>query len=295
MIILPAIDLKDGKCVRLYKGDFSTVHQVSDDPLQTAAEFRAAGAKFIHMVDLDGARDGVRKNGEIVRAVCEQSGLKVELGGGIRTMADLEAVFSLGVYRAVIGSAAVTDPDFVREAAKQYGDRIAVGIDTLDGKVKTAGWVEDSGLDYLDFAKSMEALGVQNIIFTDIATDGALSGPSLERLKALRETVSCKITASGGVSGIRDIVDLMNIQMDGAIIGKAYYAGTINLKGAVELAHMTEREDNIIGRFVFDSTAHTRCGLAKRIIPCLDVKDGRVVKGVNFVDIRDAGDPVELA
>lgn len=295
MIILPAIDLKDGKCVRLYKGDFSTVHQVSDDPLQTAAEFRAAGAKFIHMVDLDGARDGVRKNGEIVRAVCEQSGLKVELGGGIRTMADLEAVFSLGVYRAVIGSAAVTDPDFVREAAKQYGDRIAVGIDTLDGKVKTAGWVEDSGLDYLDFAKSMEALGVQNIIFTDIATDGALSGPSLERLKALREAVSCKITASGGVSGIQDIVDLMNIQMDGAIIGKAYYAGTINLKGAVELAHMTEREDNIIGRFVFDSTAHTRCGLAKRIIPCLDVKDGRVVKGVNFVDIRDAGDPVELA
>lgn len=253
MIILPAIDLKDGKCVRLLKGDFATVHQVSDDPLKTAAEFKKAGAEYMHMVDLDGAKDGVRKNETIVRAVCEQSGLKVELGGGIRSMADLEAVFALGVYRAVIGSAAVTDPDFVKKAAQQYGDRIAVGIDTLDGIVKTAGWVEDSGLNYLEFAKQMEALGVQNIIFTDIATDGALSGPSIERLKALREAVSCKITASGGVSCIQDIADLLNIQMDGAIIGKAYYAGTIELKAAVGLAHVTEHEENIIGRFELHS------------------------------------------
>lgn len=236
MIILPAIDLKDGKCVRLYKGDFATVHQVSDDPLQTAAEFRAAGAKFIHMVDLDGAKDGVRKNGNIVQAVCETSGLKVELGGGIRNMPDLEAVFALGVYRAVIGSAAVTNPDFVAEAAKKYGDRIAVGIDTLDGKVKTAGWIEDSGLDYLMFAKKMEDLGVRNIIFTDIATDGALSGPSLARLKLLREAVSCQITASGGVSCNKDITDLIDLRMDGAIIGKAYYAGTIDLAQAVKEA-----------------------------------------------------------
>lgn len=252
MIILPAIDLKDGKCVRLYKGDFSTVHQVSDDPLQTAAEFRAAGAEFIHMVDLDGAKDGVRKNSGIVRAVCEKSGLKVELGGGIRTMEDLEAVFDLGVYRGVIGSAAVTDPDFVEKAAKQYKDRVAVGIDTLDGKVKTAGWIEDSGLPYLEFAKKMEALGVQNIIFTDIATDGALSGPSLERLRALREAVSCNITASGGVSCIQDIVDLLNIRMDGAIIGKAYYAGTIDLKSAVRMANMSGDGWSVIGTFTFD-------------------------------------------
>lgn len=236
MIILPAIDLKDGKCVRLYKGDFDTVHQVAESPVATALEFKAAGAEFIHMVDLDGAKDGVRKNGDIVRAVCETSGMKIELGGGIRNMADLEAVFALGVYRGVIGSAAVTDPDFVARAAKKYGDRVAVGIDTLDGKVKTAGWVEDSGLDYLEFAKKMEALGVQNIIFTDIATDGALSGPSLERLKALRETVSCNITASGGVAVNADITDLMQIGMNGAIIGKAYYAGTIDLKKAVEEA-----------------------------------------------------------
>ena len=236
MIILPAIDLKDGKCVRLYQGDFATVHQVAQDPLATAQAFRAAGAAFIHMVDLDGAKDGVRKNGEIVRQVCEKSGLKVELGGGIRNMADLEAVFALGVYRGVIGSAAVTDPDFVAAAAKQYGDRVAVGIDTLDGKVKTAGWIEDSGLDFLEFAKQMEALGVQNIIFTDIATDGALSGPSLERLRALRAAVSCRITASGGVSCNKDITDLLDARMDGAIIGKAYYAGTIDLKRAIEEA-----------------------------------------------------------
>lgn len=236
MIILPAIDLKDGKCVRLLKGDFATVHQVADSPLETARVFREAGARFIHMVDLDGAKDGIRKNGDIVRQVCEQSGLKVELGGGIRSMADLEAVFDLGVYRGVIGSAAVTDPDFVAQAARKYGDRVAVGIDTLDGKVKTAGWVEDSGLDYLDFARKMEALGVQNIIFTDIATDGALSGPSLGRLAELRKAVSCRITASGGVSCNQDIRDLLAAGMEGAIIGKAFYAGTIDLKQAIEEA-----------------------------------------------------------
>lgn len=236
MIILPAIDLKDGACVRLYQGEFDTVHQVSDDPVRTAIEFREAGAKYIHMVDLDGAKDGIRKNGEIVRSVVEQTGLRIELGGGIRSMVDLEAVFALGVYRAVIGSAAVTDPEFVARAAAQYGDRIAVGIDTKDGRVKTAGWVDDSGLDYLEFARSMEALGVQNLIFTDIDTDGALSGPSFARLNALQAAVSCRITASGGVSCNQDICDLKAAGMDGAIIGKAYYAGAIDLKRAVEEA-----------------------------------------------------------
>ena len=140
MILLPAIDLKDGKVVRLYKGDFNTVHQVSEDPLTTAAAFAAAGAQYVHMVDLDGARSGKRKNGAIVQAVAEQSGLRVELGGGIRSLADLDEVFALGVYRAVIGSAAVSDPEFVRAAVERYGERIAVGIDALHGVVKTAGW-----------------------------------------------------------------------------------------------------------------------------------------------------------
>lgn len=229
MIILPAIDLKDRKVVRLYKGEFDTVHQVADDPVATARAFYEAGARFIHMVDLDGARDGVRQNGDIVKLVAEQVGLKVELGGGIRSMADLEAVFELGVYRAVIGSAAVEDPDFVKRAVARYGARIAVGIDTKNGYVRTAGWVKDSGLDYIKFAKSMEGLGVQTLIFTDIDTDGTLQGPAFQRLNALKDAVGCQIIASGGVSNNGDIRRLAAMELYGAIIGKAYYAGTIDL------------------------------------------------------------------
>ena len=233
MIIEPAIDLKDGKLVRLLKGDFNTVHKVAEDPITTAASFAAAGARYIHMVDLDGAKSGERVNSAIVKAVADRTGMKIELGGGIRSMTDLEAVFAMGVCRAVIGSAAVTDPDFVREAVAKYGDRIAVGVDTQDGKVKTAGWIEDSGLDYIAFSRSMEALGVQTLIFTDIETDGALSGPSYARLEALQQAVSCQIIASGGVSCNEDIERLAEMNLYGAIIGKAYYAGTIDLAQAV--------------------------------------------------------------
>ena len=234
MIIEPAIDLKDGKVVRLLKGDFDTVHQVAEDPVETARAFAAAGAKYIHMVDLDGAKSGQRVNSAIVRSVTEQTGMKIELGGGIRSMADLEAVFDMGVWRAVIGSAAVTDPDFVRQAVEKYGDRIAVGVDTQDGRVKTAGWIEDSGLDYIAFSQSMEQLGVKTLIFTDIETDGALSGPSYARLEALQKAVGCQIVASGGVSNNRDIERLAAMGLYGAIIGKAYYAGTIDLVQAVK-------------------------------------------------------------
>ncbi len=233
MKILPAIDLKDGKCVRLYKGDFGTVHQVAEDPVETAGIFAAAGAKTVHMVDLDGALNGVRKNGGIVKAVAESSGLKIELGGGIRTMEDIDAADRLGVYRFVIGSAAVSDPDFVRRAAEKYGERVAVGIDAQDGFVRTHGWTENSGVDAVEFAVKMESLGVKNIIFTDIDTDGTLQGPPLEKLRVLRSAVSCLITASGGVTDIDDIRALRKAGMDAAIIGKAYYAGTIDLKEAV--------------------------------------------------------------
>ena len=233
MIILPAIDLKDGKVVRLYKGDFHTVHQVADDPVAVARDFSRSGARWVHMVDLDGAKDGQRKNGDVVRAVT-QVGLSIELGGGIRTMEDLEAVFALGVRRAVIGSAAVSNPELVRQAVARYGDRIAVGIDTQNGRVKTSGWVEDSGLEYLSFAKSIDAMGVKTIIFTDIDTDGTLSGPSMERLAALSRAVSCRIVASGGVSSNGDIRALASMGLYGAIIGKAYYAGTLDLARAVE-------------------------------------------------------------
>ena len=233
MIVLPAIDLKDGKVVRLYKGDFGTVHQVAEDPTATAKAFAAAGAKYVHMVDLDGAKSGIRVNSGIVRKVAAESGLLVELGGGIRTMDDLREVDSMGVYRMVIGSAAVTDPDFVAEAVAEYGDRIAVGVDAENGHVKTSGWIEDSGLDYLTFSKSMEALGVQTLIFTDIETDGALSGPSFQRLVPLTEAVSCRVISSGGVSSNQDIRDLASLNVYGAIIGKAYYSGMIDLAKAI--------------------------------------------------------------
>ncbi len=233
MIILPAIDLKDQKVVRLYQGDFDTVHQVAEDPKVTAEAFYTAGARWIHMVDLDGARSGQRENSAIVTAVAQTSGLKVELGGGMRTMADLEAADAMGVSRMVIGSAAVSDPCFVAEAVKRYGDRIAVGIDTLNGFVRTAGWAVDSGLDYISFARKMESIGVRSLIFTDIATDGTLSGPAFDRLDALQTAVSCQITASGGVSVLADIERLHAMGVSGVIIGKAYYAGTIDLDAAV--------------------------------------------------------------
>ena len=235
MLIFPAIDLKDGKVVRLYKGGFDTVHRVAEDPVATAQAFLSAGARWLHMVDLDGAREGRRKNGDIVWAV-SRVGLNVELGGGVRSMADLEAVFALGIRRAVIGSAAVSDPDFVRAALAAYGpERIAVGIDAKDGTVRTAGWEQDAGVNYLDFARSMADLGVKYIIFTDIDTDGALTGPSWDRLAALQKAVpGCSVTASGGVSSNADLRRLRDMGVYAAIVGKAYYAGAVNLAQAVK-------------------------------------------------------------
>ncbi len=235
MILYPAIDLKDGACVRLLKGDFGTAHRVAEDPLAVAEDFYAAGARYLHMVDLDGALSGAGKNREVVRAVCAalKGRVKVELGGGIRCMADLEAAFSLGVWRAVLGSAAVRDPEFLAQALKAYPKRIAVGVDARDGEVMTAGWTEGSGMHYLDFAKKAEALGAGTLIFTDIATDGALQGPNLGALKELRQAVRCQIVASGGVKDLGDITALRDLGADGAIVGKAYYAGTLDLREAV--------------------------------------------------------------
>ncbi len=236
MIIIPAIDLKDGKVVRLLKGDFNTVQQVAEDPVATAKTFYDAGARYLHMVDLDGSQGGVRKNTDIVKAVA-QVGLKIELGGGIRTMADLEAVFALGVWRAVIGSAAVSDPDFVKAALEKFGpERIAVGVDAKNGLIHTAGWVKEEGINYLDFAQQMEEMGVRNLIFTDIDTDGALTGPSFARLKFLLDKVNCSVTAAGGVSSNADVQALIRMGVEAAIVGKAWYVGALDLKQAIEEA-----------------------------------------------------------
>lgn len=229
MIVFPAMDLKDGQVVRLVKGAFDTVHPVASDPLATARAFLEAGARWAHMVDLDGAKDGARRNGDIVAAVAA-TGLSVQLGGGIRSMADLEAVFALGVRRAVIGSAAVSDPGLVKAAVERFGpDRVAVGLDVRGDSVRTAGWTADSGLFWLDFARRMEALGAATLIFTDIDTDGTLAGPSFDKLVQLRRAVKCDIIASGGVSSDEDLAALAKMGLYGAIVGKAYYAGRVDL------------------------------------------------------------------
>lgn len=232
MQILPAIDLKDGKCVRLYKGEFSTVHQVAESAAATAEGFRAAGAEMIHVVDLDGALSGSGKNRDVIKEIL-QAGVRAELGGGIRTPADIEAAFELGIYRAIIGSAAVENPGLVREAVDKYGERVAVGIDALGGMVKTRGWTVDSGIDYLEFSKRMEQMGVKTIIFTDIDCDGTLEGPAFDRLFTLNDAVCCDIIASGGVTTVEDVRRLSAGGISGAILGKAIYSGAIDLKQAI--------------------------------------------------------------
>lgn len=236
MLIFPAIDIKEGACVRLYKGDMASAEQVADSYLDTAVSFKAAGAEWIHMVDLDGACAGERKNTHIFTDVAAQSGLKVEVGGGIRTLSDVEYYLSRGISRVVIGSAAVKNPPLVREACAAYGDKIAVGIDARGGFVATEGWVETGTVDYITLAKEMEQAGVQTIIFTDIDRDGMLSGPNLTQLNALNEAVSCQIVASGGIKDIQDIQALCDLNLYGAICGRSIYKGTLDLKEAIALA-----------------------------------------------------------
>jgi len=233
MLILPAIDLKDGRCVRLVKGDFSTVSTVAESALGTALDFRAAGAAAVHMVDLDGARSGVRRNAAIIAEVAERSGLRVELGGGLRCMDDLAAADAMGVWRFVIGSAAVSDPGFVAEAVRKYGARVAVGIDAKNGLVRTHGWEQNAGLDAVEFAKKTAALGVRTIIYTDIDTDGTLAGPAAGAIEELARSAGADIVASGGIGSLGDVRRVMEAGARGCIIGKAYYAGRVDIAGAI--------------------------------------------------------------
>lgn len=235
MIIFPAIDIKGGRCVRLFKGDFATVEQVAENPLETACSFVNNGAEWIHMVDLDGALAGERVNSNVFIEVAANTSLKVELGGGIRNMKDIAFYIEHGISRVILGSAALKDPELVRTAVKEYGSHIAVGIDAKNGYVATEGWTEKSNVHFNDFAKQMEAIGVQTIIYTDISKDGTLSGPNLEELGAIHDAVDCDITASGGVTTIEDIAALKQLDLYGAICGKSIYKGTLSLKEAVDL------------------------------------------------------------
>lgn len=234
MIIFPAIDIKDRECVRLYKGDFATAAKVAESYMNTALSFKKAGAQWIHMVDLNGALNGERINSDIFTDVAKNSGLKVEVGGGIRSMQDIAFYLENGIERVIIGSAALKNPDLVKEACREYGDKIAVGIDAKNEMVATEGWTEKSNTHYIDLAKKMEQFGVKYIIFTDIDCDGMLSGPNLEQLVKLNNAVSCNITASGGIKDISNIKALKAVGVYGAICGRSIYSGTLNLCDAVK-------------------------------------------------------------
>ncbi len=236
MIILPAIDIKDGNCVRLFKGDYSTASKVAEDPYEVAESFVKAGAKWMHMVDLDGAKDGKRKNSDLIIDVAKNTDIKVEVGGGIRNMKTIEYYLDNGVDRVILGSAAVKDQHFVIDAVNNYDEKIVVGIDAKDGMVCAEGWTDKSELNYIDLAKQMEQIGVKTIVFTDIDQDGTLGGPNLVQLDKLAHNVTCDIIASGGVSNIKDIINLNELNVYGAITGKAIYSGNLDLAMAIQLA-----------------------------------------------------------
>lgn len=236
MLIFPAIDLKDGTCVRLFKGDYATAHKVAENPLETAKSFEAVGAKWIHMVDLDGAKAKKPVNADIIFDVAKNTGLKVEIGGGIRDMKTIDFYLQNGVTRVILGSVAIKNPALVKEAVEKYGERIVVGIDAMNGKVAAEGWTDQSEIDYIDLAKEMEKVGVKVIIFTDISRDGMMSGPNLEQLDALNKAVSCDIVASGGISKLDDVLDCKNLNLYGMITGKAIYTGALDLSEAITAA-----------------------------------------------------------
>lgn len=235
MYILPAIDIKDGDCVRLVQGDYNTAYKVAKDALETAKAFRTAGAQWLHMVDLDGAKDARPRNADLILRVAKESGLQVELGGGIRTMDTIDYYLNNGISRVILGSAALRNPKLVQDAVEKYAERIAVGIDARDGIVAAEGWLETSEVNYLDLAREMEQIGVKTLIFTDISCDGTLSGPNLSMLDQLNTAVNCDILASGGVSTAKDILNLLDLGVKGVICGKAIYAGTLDLGQAIEL------------------------------------------------------------
>lgn len=236
MIVLPAIDIKGGQCVRLVRGDYSTAHKVAEDPFAAAEGFRRAGAQWMHMVDLDGAKEKRPVNIRLFKELTAKSGLKVEAGGGIRDMKTIEEYINAGVQRIILGSAAVKNPQLVRESVKEFQEKIAVGIDAKDQYAATEGWTDKSTMHYLELAKRMEDAGVSAIIYTDISRDGTLQGLNGEELDAINQAVSCRIIASGGVKSIDDIRLCGQLGLYGCICGKAIYSGQLDLAQAIREA-----------------------------------------------------------
>ena len=236
MLIFPAIDLYGGKAVRLFKGDYNQMTVYSDDPVSVARDFEAKGARWVHLVDLEGAKNGTTPNIEVVRAIAEGTSLSCEIGGGIRDMATAQRYFEAGVARVILGTAAVTDEGFLAAAVAKYGEKIAVGADIKDGKIAIKGWIENSDIDAYDFCEKMQKMGVKTIICTDISKDGAMKGANHSLYRTLSEKYDMQLVASGGVSSMDDVEKLAALDIYGAIIGKAYYTGAIELEEAINKA-----------------------------------------------------------
>ena len=235
MLLFPAIDLYQGKAVRLYKGDYNQMTVYNEQPWEVARDFEDKKASCIHLVDLEGAKSGDTPNLETVKRIVSETSLFSEIGGGIRSMQVIDKYLNAGVNRVILGTAAVTDRSFLEEAAKEYNEQLAVGVDIRDGFVAIKGWLEQSEQEAFTFCRSMQELGIKNIICTDISRDGAMRGTNMELYKQLSDTLSINITASGGVSSLEDVIELRDMGLYGAIIGKAYYTGVLDLREAVSL------------------------------------------------------------
>lgn len=235
MIIIPAIDIIDGKPVRLYQGDYNKKEIVAKDVLDTSKNFEYLGAQWIHLVDLDGAQKGELVNLNVIIEIAQTLSIHVEVGGGIRTFEDIKYLIDNGVSRVILGTSAMEDEKLLNKALREYGEKIAVGIDCKDGYVCGRGWLQKSSIHYIEFAKRLEKLGVKNIIVTDISKDGTLEGPNIEMLNELKKEVCMDITASGGIRDVSNIKALKEIDVYGAITGKAIYAKTLSLEEAIKV------------------------------------------------------------
>ena len=236
MLIYPAIDLYGGKAVRLFKGDYNQMTVYNENPLEVAEDFVRCGATHIHIVDSEGARDGTTPNLEMICKIKQATGLFCEVGGGIRSMEVIDRYMAAGIDRVILGTAAVTQPELIKTAVEKYAEKIAVGVDIKDGMVAIKGWTENSGLDALEFCQKMQGFGVTTVICTDISKDGAMQGTNHALYQTLSQTFRLQIIASGGVSSIEDIRRLSQQNLYGAIVGKAYYSGSIRLAEAIEVA-----------------------------------------------------------
>ena len=238
MIILPAIDIKDGQSVRLYQGDYAKTTVYDSDPAQAASRWHKAGAKWIHIVDLDGAAQGYPVNIELLKRIRAVTHVPIEFGGGLRSMEHIEQVFDAGVDRVILGTIAITNRVLLQEALTRYGDRVAIGLDARDGKIAITGWKETSGVIATDLATELSALGVRRFIYTDIARDGAMTGPNIEAIARMQEAIiqstnTYSLIASGGVSSLADLHVLAAMGVEGAVVGKALYTGDIDLRAAI--------------------------------------------------------------